>query len=178
VNESWRIIDAFPDYAVSSLGRVKRLTAKQGTWPGKILKARMNGKRSGNYYFVSLPDRDSDYHGKAVARLVALAFISNPDNKPEVNHKNGDKANNTVSNLEWATHKENGEHAGRTGLMPRGSLAGKAKLTEKDIPIIKRLRAKGKTLQSIGDKFGVGHVCIRDILTGRTWRHAGESLST
>jgi hypothetical protein len=171
ITEVWKDVVGFPDYAVSNLGRVKRLTAQKGTWPGKILKARMNGRRNGNYYFVSIPNESGEYFGKAVARLVAQAFIPNPKNKPEVNHLDGEKANNAVYNLEWSTHQENSTHAKQNGLMARGSQSGTSRLTEKDIPLIRRRRANGKTYQSICDEFGVSNTCVRDIIIGRTWKH-------
>lgn len=66
--------------------------------------------RAGGYKFVSLR-RDGEYYQRYVHRLVAQTFIPNPENKPEVNHKDGDKTNNTVSNLEWVTPHENQLHS-------------------------------------------------------------------
>lgn len=67
------------------------------------------------YASVRLPDKNHLVH-----RLVAEAFIPNPDDKPQVNHKDGNKRNNNVWNLEWVTHKENIEHAKESGLLKVG----------------------------------------------------------
>lgn len=66
--------------------------------------------------------KDGRYHNWSVHRLVAMAFLPNPDGLPELNHKDGDKQNNTVENLEWCNHSHNIRHADRTGLrkMPSG----------------------------------------------------------
>ncbi len=70
-----------------------------------------------------------------VHRLVALAFIPNPENKLQVNHIDGDKLNNHIANLEWVTHKENVQHAYKTGLVinPRGEKSRRSKLTDAQI---------------------------------------------
>ena len=99
--ETWKEIEGFNGrYEVSNLGNVRN---KQ---TGNILNGRYS--KSG-YQFVGLskvPKREA-YKNYAVHRLVANAFISNPENKPEVNHIDNNPSNNKVENLEWVTHKEN-----------------------------------------------------------------------
>ena len=70
------------------------------------------------YRCVELYDRNSKRHKLLVHRLVALTFLENPQNKATVNHKDGDKLNNSIDNLEWATYSENILHARKTGLNP------------------------------------------------------------
>lgn len=74
-------------------------------------------------------------------RLVAKSFIPNPENKPYVNHKNGDKHDNSVKNLEWCTKSENEKHAWRMGLKydtgTKGELHGMHKLSRKDVEYIR-----------------------------------------
>ncbi len=77
----------------------------------------MNQPDSDGYVILKL-SLDGVTHSKKAHRLVALAFIPNPHNKPTVNHIDGCKWNNTVNNLEWASYTENNEHARRLGLNP------------------------------------------------------------
>jgi hypothetical protein len=101
-------------YQVSIFGNVRNKKT------GRILKPRLIGNKNRNkpalYSSVCLTFRDKHYHFY-VHRLVALAFISNPNKKPCVNHIDGNKLNNNVNNLEWITAKENTNHAYKNGLM-------------------------------------------------------------
>lgn len=101
-NEIWKDIEGF-DYQVSNFGRVK---GKHG-----LLKPQFDH----NYYHVTLFKKGKRFM-KLIHRLVATAFIPNPNNKPQVNHIDGVKTNNNLSNLEWVTNGENQKHAFRIGL--------------------------------------------------------------
>jgi hypothetical protein len=101
--EEWRVINDFPNYSVSNLGNVMNTTTN------KIMK--LNNNRG--YCNISLTTAILDNKIQKtfkVHRLVAIAFIENPENKPEVNHKDKNKSNNNVSNLEWNTRLENCHH--------------------------------------------------------------------
>lgn len=117
--EMWKKINEFDNYEVSNLGRVKSLNhfAKNGNGTrivrGRILKLIYD---KDGYYMVSLRQNAIRYP-KKVHRLVAEAFIQNPENKPQINHKNCIKTDNRVSNLEWVTHSENMLHSYKNGLM-------------------------------------------------------------
>lgn len=124
MEEVWKPIDGYEGiYEVSSFGRIKsleRIIKNSGTRSGysklkeRILTPRVNKKRHG-YYEISLKKNGMEKRYK-VHRLVAMAFIPNPEGKPEVNHIDGNKSNNSILNLEWVTSKENKQHAWQTGL--------------------------------------------------------------
>lgn len=113
--ETWKPVKDYEGhYEISSFGRVKSLarvrkSARGGIAPLRERIMKLKTSKAG-YLVVHLLD-----HGRtcwpAVHRLVSDAFIENPDNKPTVNHKDADKKNNNVSNLEWATHSEQMVHA-------------------------------------------------------------------
>ena len=109
-----------------------------------------------------------------VHRLVAEAFIPNPNNLPCVNHIDGNKQNNFVKNLEWCTHSENMIHAYQTGLeQPRcGEQHHAHKLTEDAVKYIKQLyvkRDKEFGAVALAKKFNVDRTTIHDIVRGKTW---------
>ena len=99
MEEIWKSIEGFENYEVSNLGKVRNKK-------GKELKQQLN-----IYYHVGLYDSNKKCYKKAVHRLVAFAFIPNPDNLPIVNHIDENKLNNIVSNLEWTSIKDNVLHS-------------------------------------------------------------------
>ena len=103
--EIWRDITDYPNYQVINLGNVKNIKTN------KMLKPFVSNR----YLKVALSNNSEIKHFP-IHRLVASAFIPNPDDKPQVNHKDGYKLNNNVENLEWVTKKENIRHAWNTGL--------------------------------------------------------------
>ena len=120
--EVWKDIQGYEGYyQVSNLGRVRSLdrnvqhNTKHGNVAlrkGKILKCK---KDLDGYSIINL-SKQNNRTNKKVCRLVAQAFIPNFQNKPQVNHKDGNKSNDNVENLEWVTAKENMQHALKTGL--------------------------------------------------------------
>lgn len=175
MKEQWRDVEGYEGYyQVSNFGRVESLGRdvinKWGTttWkPERILKGSVQSLGYCVVYFCV----DSDEKVMRVHRLVAEAFIPNPENKPHENHLDGDKQNNRVSNLEWCTPAENTAHAIENGLhnTGRGERHGHAKLTWKDIRIIRRLRRNGMALKNIASRFNVSESNISYIANGHTW---------
>lgn len=133
----WKDIPEYKGlYQASENGEIKSLP-RQGSY-GIILKQ----VKIGEYLSVNL-SKNGKSKIKRVHRAVAEAFISNEENKPIVNHIDGNKLNNNVFNLEWSTHKENTRHAIKNGLR-------KLKIpTKKDTNEIKKLLDKGATYKDI-----------------------------
>ena len=115
MKEEWRDIAGFNGkYQISNFGNVKRLAYTKVYKDGRVRffaeKERIKFKR-GNYYMLTL-----DGHMYRIHRLVAQSFIPNPNNLPEVNHKDENKLNNCVTNLEWCTHQYNNAYGNKAKL--------------------------------------------------------------
>ena len=105
-----------------------------------------------------------------VHRLIALTFIPNPNNKDFVNHIDGNKLNNNVDNLEWATPSENTIHAVKTGLLvlPKGHEVSTAKLTKEQVLQIRSLAGK-YTIRDLGKMYNINHASISRIINNKMY---------
>jgi len=170
--EEWRNIEGFPDYTVSNLGRV--CSVRRGH--PIILKGRNSGA---GYLQVILHNGDKQAHSKIIHRLVASAFIPNPENKPQVNHISGVKEDNNVNNLEWCTRFENMEHAFAIGLKSNvGIHHPKTHLTEAEVIEIYKLTHTGSSGQkAIGELFRITQQAVSKIKTGRNWKELTASIN-
>jgi len=164
----WRACPRFPDYAVSSDGQVMRITRRANGKPGHILKPMVN---KDGYLQLSVC-RDGRVFAGRVHRLVALTFLPNPGALPQINHKDGIKTNNDVSNLEWCDASRNALHAYGLGLRTPlyGERAPAAKLTADDVREIRR-RAVGSSQRALSREFGVGPDQISRIINRKRWGH-------
>jgi hypothetical protein len=157
-------------YVISNLGNIKR---KDGTSHLKPKNLKMLTDKDG-YHKVNLKVKQKT-NSKIVHRLLAEAFIPNPLNKPQINHKNGKKDDNRLENLEWCNLRENRQHAYNTGLQNglsrRGSKNNFVKLTKHDVLNIRSLYDKknGVTMNVLSKKFNVTEGCIQSILSKKTW---------
>jgi hypothetical protein len=166
VGTMWARITEFPEYAVSSDGRVMRLTPAKRTSPGFILRPQISER---GYLTVRLRGTSPKFTSTAIHRLVAKSFIPNPENKPEVNHVNGSKTTNTVDNLDWVTSAENSQHAFTLGLRLRGERCKFSKLTRVHVVEIRALRASGLSHRKIAAMFKVSDGTIGKICRKESW---------
>jgi len=176
-NERWCWIKGYEGrYKISDYGKIESYMKRcQYYWKqDKIGKLITPNKDSNGYYQISLRLNNSVKTNK-IARLVSQAFIPNPLNKPQVNHKNGVKTNNHYSNLEWVTNSENILHAykvlGNGGGAGRGESHYAAKLTWEQVKEIRKLYKKGIIIKLLGNKYEVSNTNIRQIVNNKTWRH-------
>ena len=161
----WKVIPAFGGrYEASKTGEIRHSLNKN------VRKARKN---KCGYLQLNFPRNDGT--GKSdtilVHRLIALTFIPNPLNLPEVNHIDGNKQNNCVDNLEWCDRSENGKHAYKMGLshVYKGESHVKAKLTNEQAKQVRQLY-KGKVSQrELADLFNVSQITVSRVIRGKRY---------
>lgn len=178
MEEIWKDLKGYEGlYKISSLGKIKSLDRKRycghkGSKPqlrkGRILKQHYDYL---GYKRVRL-SKNSTTKTLTLHRLLAINFIENPYNKPNINHIDGNKSNNSLDNLEWCTQKENSQHAFKTGLSKarKGENSNLSKLNENDIKEIRKLHRQKMTQTDIAKIFNVSIANISEIVNYKTWK--------
>lgn len=178
--EIFKSIPSFPDYSVSNFGRVKtnsrklryvhavtgqehfRLTEE------RFLKVQFNGRTGYKFYQLY---RQKKMYNRPIHTLVAETFLKKKPFHSTVNHKDGNKHNNVVENLEWCTNEYNHHHATATGLVAKGERVGTSKLNERTVYAVKWFLAKGITHTELSKAFQVSRATVSLISENKIWRH-------
>ena len=157
-------------YEISNFGKLMSLNYK-GNGYKKILKTNINDN---GYEQVRL-NLEKVGKNKKIHRLVAEAFIDNPENKRCVNHKDGNKCNNNLINLEWCTHSENTLHAFKNNIAKalRGENSYNSKLNNKCVVEVYK---SVKSHRKLAKEYGVTKSCITSIKAKKTWKEITENL--
>lgn len=178
--EEWKDINGFDNYQISNTGKVRNVKRN------KELKPCIGGN---GYYVINLRCSLKTYT-KYIHRLVAEHFLDEPSKeqiiwasetiygKVQVNHKDGNKTNNHIDNIEWSTGKENIQHACDIGLAKpippdnKGRSNGQSKLTEEQVLEIRKLYAEsGYTQSELAIKYNLNSSTINLIVNRRRWKH-------
>ena len=174
--EVWKDVIGYEGYyQISNYGLVKSLdrVVDKNIGQKKLLKSRLlkQGIDKDGYKHVILYKNGRGSIFKT-HKLVAIAFIDNPNNKKEINHKNGVKTDNKIENLEWCTRSENVKHAFKNGLKKPifGETHVSSKLSEEQAIKIK-YGHKDLTQYQIADLYNINQANISDIRLGKTWKH-------
>lgn len=158
--ELWKPIEQFLYLEVSSKGRIKRLAHKNKK---ERIQSEFAKDRDG-YCRCTVYKLDGTYTSIPVHRLVAMAFLPNPENKSQVNHKDGNRANNCIENLEWVTPKENVRHSYLYGNRKAcKQITKNTLLTDFQINEIDNLR-KYYTVNQIAKLFNVEYQSLKNVI--------------
>jgi hypothetical protein len=175
--EIWASIEGHEEYQVSNKGRVKSLARqyKLNSHSSIIMHERMMKFVMSNcgYLMVMISKRNTKTKNITAHRLVAKAFIPNPQDLREVNHINGIKWDNRVENLEWLSSSDNKKHGFKTGLyQPKlGESHSHARLTELQVLEIRERAKNGESGYSLAKIYGITQSHASAIITNKVWKH-------
>lgn len=177
--EIWKDVIEFDNkYQISNFGRLKMKSFKINSSVQKcgfrINKEKIKPPQdNGNGYKQFYVQINGKRILKYAHRLVATYFIENDLNLPEVNHKDGNKSNNCVGNLEWSTKNDNVIHAVKNNLIKKGSDTWSSKLSEQNVLAIRRLYKINPYFNktNVAKKLGVKDTTIHKIIRNQRWKH-------
>lgn len=166
MEEQWKQIDFNTKYEVSNFGRIRKRLVKRRPYNYLKLDTSNFGHKRINLWL------DKKSKRFLVHRLVALAFIPNPENHPIINHIDANPANNRAENLEWCDQSHNTKHAYKIGTMnAKGSKNGLSILTEEIVLQIRDYAKKGLSQNNIGAKYGILQSHVSQIVNRKIWTH-------
>lgn len=163
-----KLIDGYTHYSVFEDGTI--FSSKSGKNIKPLNTSRNKQGKLRKYHRVCLCEGGVKRY-YAIHRLVARAFIPNPENKPHVNHKDANRFNNSVDNLEWVTVQENIEHSVANRLNPVGERCGQSVVTEEQVREIRKLRETGMSYPEISKLTGVKLSTCGAIGRRQNWFH-------
>lgn len=174
----FRLWEEFPKYEVGDNGSIWSLNYNNTQQRHEI---KQHIDKYGYKYVVLVVD--GKRYKRLVHRMVAISFIENPENKPQVNHVDGNKINNIVENLEWNTARENVIHSYASNLKRTtekqklvasirysGTNNPKCKLTKEIVSEIRKLRGEGNTLDELSVRYNISKSQVSSICTFKTWK--------
>lgn len=152
------------DYEINSEGIVRRISTK---------RIKKSFKRLDGYIGIQLYITKEKVKNYQLHRLIANAFIPNPDNKLYVNHIDSNRENNSLNNLEWVTFEENVKHGYESGhASNKGSNNGFSVLTEEQVLEMRRKRENDKlSYQQLAAHYNVSYGCVAGIIQRKNWKH-------
>ena len=158
--EVWKKIEGFENYEVSNYGNIRRLYLKGYKYRKPVFQL--------GYCSVTFVFNKTGFKKFQIHRLVAMAFMPNPENKRCLNHINGIKTDNRVENLEWCTHSENEIHSYRV-LKKKTNGILRRKIKVEDIEKIKSLCKSGLTQKEVGIMYNVSQTVIQLLVNKKTY---------
>lgn len=163
--ESWKEVDGYENYyTVSDFGRIKSISKNRvNGYAEKILKQSLNGR---GYFHVGF-SRYGEVKYFSVHKLVAIAFIPNPNKKEEINHKKGIKIDNRATELEWNTHLQNIRHARETGL-DKGELENHSMTTLTNEKVME-IYISNLSYKELAMKYKCSSATVMQIKLGKVW---------
>lgn len=160
--EQYKKIKGYSHYRIYKNGRIY----------SEFINRYINPTEDSSHYLQNtLVDDNGNRKTIKTHRLVAIAFLPNPENLPDVNHKDFNRRNNNVENLEWCTEKYNTQYTSKYNLdINKESYMKLSPLTEEHVLLIPTLLNYGFSVKLISRLYRVGHITIRNIVSGKTWR--------
>ncbi len=177
-NEIWKLLPFSSKYSISNLGRLKSnqetIIDSNGVSRNRRERLMRITTDKAGYKYIVLRDNNKMKQTLRIHRLVASAFIPNPENLPIINHKDLNKSNNNVENLEWCTQLHNIRDflSKSSQVYAHGEQSGASKLTNEEVLEIRRIKSSYKIgYRKLAKLFNVTDMTVIGIVKRKTWKH-------